>query len=204
METSFAPDCVYRIDATHRIVFVGGNWVDFARCNHGDHLVPDKVLGRSIWEFITEPTTIEIYRALVARVVSRASLAEFGFRCDGPEVRRHMWMEVTRAADGTCQFTSTVIRQERRTFIPLVDPQALRESQKYVTVCSWCKRVAVPDSGWVEVERAVGAMGLFGLPRLPQLTHGICPPCQARFQTEIDYYQSSHTRGACGAVGARG
>lgn len=203
MESARQAEFVYRIDAHQRLVFVSEHWGSFGEENHGRHLAAEQVLGRSLWDFITDQTTIEIYRALVARVVQTACVAQFPFRCDSPGARRHMWMILSALENGACQFSSRILREEPRTFVPLLDPLALRDPRAFVTVCSWCKKVAVPNTGWLEVERAVGVMELFGTPLQPQLTHGICPPCEAGFHEEIESWNGS-TRGSTSSSSSAG
>ena len=55
-------------------------------------------------------------------------------------------------------------------------PQRPRE-ESFVTMCGWCKRVAVSPRRWLEVEEAIAALALFDEPRPPQLTHGVCEEC---------------------------
>jgi hypothetical protein len=45
-----------------------------------------------------------------------------------------------------------------------------------LTMCGWCDRFLV-DGEWVEVEEAVARLGLFELPKLPSIDHGVCPDC---------------------------
>jgi hypothetical protein len=43
-------------------------------------------------------------------------------------------------------------------------------------MCGWCDRFLV-DGEWVEVEEAVARLGLFQLPEMPAISHGVCPDC---------------------------
>jgi hypothetical protein len=54
-----------------------------------------------------------------------------------------------------------------------------------VVICSWCKKVKVPDLGFVEIEEAVRTLDLFGEPLLPRLTHGSCEPCTRKMREEL-------------------
>jgi hypothetical protein len=56
-----------------------------------------------------------------------------------------------------------------------LDPRSAR-SGDYIPVCGWCKKVRIGEE-WTEVEDAVRQLQLFEEPRLPQITHGICPRC---------------------------
>jgi hypothetical protein len=50
-------------------------------------------------------------------------------------------------------------------------------AQELLTLCSWCKKVRLPEGNWVEVETAALRLEFF-LGDAPQLSHGICPPCK--------------------------
>ena len=57
-------------------------------------------------------------------------------------------------------------------------------SEELLFICSWCKRIELPDDGWTEVEPGGRKLDLFGATALPQLSHSICPECEAR--TAVD------------------
>lgn len=52
-------------------------------------------------------------------------------------------------------------------------------------MCGWCKKVALPDDRWVEVEEAVKVLQLFDAPRLPRISHGICRECLDAFEMPL-------------------
>jgi hypothetical protein len=83
-------------------------------------------------------------------------------------------MQMTPAPDDGIQFDSVTLATEARTPVELVSAASLAAA--LVTVCSWCKRVAV-GSEWVEVEVAVDRLGLFGASPPGGLTHGACREC---------------------------
>jgi len=52
-------------------------------------------------------------------------------------------------------------------------------------MCGWCKKVEV-DGRWFEAEAAVNLLGLFELPLMPRLSHGICPECYRKMNKLIE------------------
>jgi hypothetical protein len=48
-----------------------------------------------------------------------------------------------------------------------------------------CKKIAVSDSEWQEIEIAMVTLNLFEKERLPQITHGLCPSCYDKAMTEF-------------------
>lgn len=168
----------YRVNEQDEIVFVSDAWARFAAANRGDQsLAPPRVLGHPLWDFISDPTTRHLYRDILARV-RRGVPVRFTFRCDSPDCRRHMEMEVLAGPGDTIEFRSRTVAEELRPPQPLFERDR-PHSERFVRVCSWCKKVDVGGQ-WVEVEEAVGHLGLFHEPLLPQLTHGICDACHAR------------------------
>ena len=53
-------EILYRLNDRDEIVFVNDVWSEFATANDGRHLVPSQVLGRSLWDFITDLTTRQL------------------------------------------------------------------------------------------------------------------------------------------------
>jgi hypothetical protein len=49
-----------------------------------------------------------------------------------------------------------------------------------------CKKIAVSENKWEDLEVAVNKMKLFEKKVLPQLTHGICHACDHTVREEID------------------
>jgi hypothetical protein len=64
----------------------------------------------------------------------------------------------------------------------LLDPNFPR-TEELLTMCAWCKKVKAV--GWVEVEEVVRQRQLFDRPRLPKITHGICPACRTAFESTL-------------------
>lgn len=172
----------YTVNADDDIVFVNEAWDTFAQENGAAHLTSTHVLGRSLWDFVTDDTTRLLYRDVLARIRGTTAM-RFTFRCDAPACRRHLELEVTGGRNGDAVFLVRTLKEEPRPAQPLLDPAQLR-SDALLRMCSWCKRIDV-NGHWVDVEEAVTALGLFDRPRLPQVTHGICDDCYARMAEAI-------------------
>jgi len=167
-------DVCYRIDSDDRIIYVNDQWDRFAGGNDGDGVRSSEVLGRSLWDFIDGLTTQQIYRQIVKR--SRAGNAvDYPLRCDAPDRRRLLQMDVRPADGGAVEFRSRIVSEEPRQALSLLDRRFPRTGD-LITVCSWCEKVRV-GGRWVEVEDAIAALGLFQQGELPALTHGICRDC---------------------------
>jgi hypothetical protein len=173
-----AEPIVYRIDWQDRITFVNDGWTKFAIENDAPELTAANVLDRSLWDFITDSTTIQLYRDLIGRVRAGRGV-QFPFRCDGPRVRRFLQMEMSITRErGTLEFATTVVRHEDRE-APALLAQAAAFAASTLRICSWCKQVDVRGR-WLEVEDAVRELALFDAPAA-DLTHGMCEACAERF-----------------------
>jgi hypothetical protein len=75
-------------------------------------------------------------------------------------------------------------------FTSRLDQAVIREPQQilkrtaprsadFIRMCGWCKKIAVPEDRWEDVELAIPLLGLQAAHALPALTHGICPRCFA-------------------------
>lgn len=165
----------YRIDRDYLIVSVAGNWNAFALENEGPELAGDAVIGRRLWEFITDPSTREIYRNLVERAFDGRSV-QFDIRCDAPDTRRCAQVSISPADDGSVEFEILTTKVE-----PRPPQELLRRGNSTPTgliqSCSWCNRIRTARGEWNEIEDAVTKLHFFELECMPAITHGICPDC---------------------------
>jgi hypothetical protein len=165
---------IYRVDAQDRITFVDASWLAFAVENELPALTAEAVTGKVLWDFISEPTSRQFYKIFAAKARETGQIIAIPFRCDGPQQRRFMKMFIMPQPEGALEFRSVLELEEARPRVDVFDAKFPRTSE-YITVCAWCKRAKAPD--WVEVEAAVQELQLFNRPRLPQISHGICPDC---------------------------
>ncbi|MDT8319362.1 MAG: hypothetical protein RQ826_02420 [Xanthomonadales bacterium] len=167
----------YRLNDRDEIVYVNEVWDLFALANSGEHLTATRVLGRPLWDFITDDTSRRLYRVVLAKVRDDRPV-RFDFRCDSPDCRRLLEMEVSRGQHGSTEFRVRTLAKEKRQPQALLDPYR-PPSGELLCVCAWCKRVDMGDR-WTEVEEAVSLLGLPERSLLPEVTHGICEDCNAR------------------------
>lgn len=184
----------YDVDRADRITAVSESWTAFAVANDGGHLVPPTIVGKSLWSAISDPATRALYQTLVGRVRRGGGPSSFHFRCDSPSKRRELEMRIAARADDALRFTTSLLREEERPAVPLLDPAAARAGA-IVIVCGWCARVRVPEDRWVEVEVAVRLLRLFEGTALPRLSHGICPSCSDKMIAALDAEGGGSPRG---------
>src|SRR3954468_5126079 len=173
-----AEPIVYRIDWQDRIVSVNDAWTWLPIENEAPAPRAPRLLHPSIWDFVSDTSTIHLYRDLLARTRGGQAVT-FPFRCDGPRVRRFQQMEMKIAPVGTAlEFTTTVVRQEQRPAEMILDRRVPRAAPS-VRVCSWCKRIEV-NGRWAEIEDALTELAIFNR-HVPDLAHGMCEDCSEWF-----------------------
>ena len=178
---------IYRINSQDQIVFVNDRWNQFASANDSVHLMKHGVLGKSLWDFITDYSTRDLYQQMV-NSVRKGKTVEFKFRCDSPNWRRFLEMHITTHKDHTVQFECKTIFTEDRPLQKLLDKETLR-SEKVVVICSFCKKVNTREDYWHDVEDAVSMIGAFDSEHFPILSHGICIECYPTLLNQLNRKQ---------------
>jgi hypothetical protein len=175
---------IWTIDDADKIVHVNDAWLAFAVENTAPQLAAALVLDQPIWRFIQGQETSYLYQQIFRRVRADKAPVKFPFRCDSPDCRRFMEMELASLPGAAIQFTAHILREEWRDPIDLLDASRNR-SGEFVTVCSWCKKINIPGQGWGEIEAAIMALDLFGHHSMPRMTHTICDSCRSALRLEL-------------------
>ncbi len=172
------PDANYRIDARNRITCVSPAWSAFAINNGAPELTGERVLGKSLWDFVADRETRHLYVLVFEKVRRDRQPITIPFNCDSPTLRRFMQLAISALPEGGLALVGHLLREESREPARLLDRMAER-SQSYLRICSWCRRVEAGANDWIEVEDAIRRLTLFSSSVLPQLTHGVCPTCRS-------------------------
>lgn len=172
---STAQELCYHLNDKDEIIHVNDEWLEFALTNEGNDLIPEKVLGRYLWDFIADSTTVQIYRQLVDKA-RQGKPTRFTLRCDSPDCRRLLEMTISSDDEKQVQFATRILYSEKREPVVLLSRNMLR-SDEFLRTCSWCNKFAVGGERWVEVEDALVELRVFEKDVMPRLTHGICKKC---------------------------
>lgn len=167
-------DVVYWVNDLDEICFVNEAYDEFAERNDADAVRSHRVLNRSLWDFIGDRTTQELYRRALMRVRLGRKL-RFDFRCDAPGYRRTMQLQMACLESGTVEFRVSLLHEEQRAVQTLLE-RPVGHSQYELHVCCFCKKVLVGDI-WLEVEEAAARLHLFSRPYMPALRSCVCTPC---------------------------
>jgi hypothetical protein len=177
----------YRIDAADRLTAVSEQWDTFARANQGGASTASAVIGRSLWDFISDATTTELYRQVLARIRAGRAMT-YSFRCDSPECQRLLEMRIRLVDEtGAVEFRTETLFSGARALPPVSqgDGSVGAEPEEMIRMCGWCNRIDVAGE-WLEVEQAMPRLPLMEYPAQSMLTHGICEVCLARMTAEVE------------------
>lgn len=194
MDTEFFE---YVIDANDVIVSVNDSWKAFARENGGEGL-GERAIGTWLWQHMAGVEVKHLFRALLERVREGRRVVRIPFRCDAPDLRRHMMLEVTPLPADAVRFVSWTQEEEGRPKVHLLEPHHNSPDGPSIRMCAWCKRVEASQGveghhwvsesagNWREVEDAMAELGLLSRGPLPRITHGVCGDCRTRVIGELD------------------
>lgn len=172
----------YSIDEKNCLTAVDDNWLTFAKKNDAPALTRQAIFGRSIFDFIADSESRQLYSAIFDKVRHTGEDSVIPFRCDSAGTRRFMELCVRREPGDHVTFESVLICEEHRPVAELLDPDR-PTSDELLRMCSWCKRIDV-DGTWMEIEDAMRELDLFSQSVLPKLSHGICEDCRDKLERE--------------------
>lgn len=168
---------IHRIDRNDRIIFVNDNWLSFASENGAPGLSERRVLNQSLWDFISGWQVRHLYLLLLNRLRKLPGAhVIIPFRCDSPEVRRFMEMDVHSLGQGVIEFKSRVVRIEARNEAAH-QVKSAQWANESLNVCSICNKIQIGKSEWLEIDEAIARYNLLSEGHLPQLTYGRCSSC---------------------------
>jgi hypothetical protein len=110
----------YCVNAEDQISSVNKEWLSFAAANEGRALFPPGILGRSLWDFIGDMETQHIYRVLHGRVRALGMPVRLSFRCDGPERRRLLQLDILPQCHQELLYRVRTLKQKCRTPVSLL------------------------------------------------------------------------------------
>ena len=175
----------YEISESGILISVNPEWLAFASENGAHELGPDSVLGRPLWKFIAGSEVRHLYHAILNRLKVTAGTLNLPYRCDSPDCRRLLNMQVFYIpARQTYRFESRILSSERRKPISLLEPSQTHGGE-LLNMCSWCKKIMLDSSNWVEPELAIQSLKLFECSTLPYISHGVCPNCKEHISKEL-------------------
>lgn len=148
-------------------------------------------VGTSVFSIVQGEPVRQSYRMLHEAAWSgRADSFGFAYRCDAPDVERHMFMSISRIAEAAdaeaVLYQSIVINEVQRPPLPLfafeLHASSATDTDRMVTLCSYCQKVAWPAGSTCPQREWVDAVEFYrrGGRSDAVVSHGICEACFAR------------------------
>jgi hypothetical protein len=154
------------------------------------------MVGKSLFSIIRGEPVRQSYLTLHRSVWSGDTDAiGFAYRCDAPDIERHMFMSLSRISDGPAAiavlYQSIIISEVHRPPLPLFAFEWLAgpaaTADQIVTLCSYCQSVAWPTDAYPDQREWIGAVEFYrrGGRTDAVVSHGICEACLDRIVAPV-------------------
>lgn len=137
------------IDRELRILWVGGDWDEFALENHGPAAVANNVLSTCLMDHIVGEDTRAIWRDLIQAVFDTQKELKLDYRCDAPHLLRRVQLSIRPMKEDRLLLVHDL--RDVRNFGKSFAPWHYRHDATHAK-CSFCNSVR-PDGGvWLATE----------------------------------------------------
>lgn len=170
-------DFAYRIDARDRVASVETAWLQF---EPGRSRQPSV----SVWDYISGYEVRHLFKMMFDSARADRREVSVPFRCDTPTARRFMELKIEPQDDGCLSIAGQMLHEESRDSVELLASDE-RDPDRYLEICSWCKRIDLGGDNWVEVEDAVRELDLLSEPLMPTLNHSVCFDCMDKVEKYV-------------------
>ncbi len=177
MATHAQPIYRYCVDENDVVTSVDQWWLAFAQENNASGLTESNILGRSLWDFISDDPTRTLYREIHAHVRSTGSPISIPLRCDSPTLQRFMELTISTPRDRQLLYECALIRAVPQRRLAVLDPEQKR-SVGFLIMCSFCKRCLIEPAAWLELENIALKLRLYDGQTVPELIFTVCPTCE--------------------------
>ena len=171
------PLVTYTLNADDLIESIGADWMAFAQENGASELTGESVVGRSLWDFLSDDGTRQVYESIFRRVRLEGVPCLFPFRCDSPTMWRRMMMKISKHSNDLIALECSLINSRTRRILHLLDVSSQRNENR-LTLCSFCLKGLVEPIGWIEIEDAAKCLRLLEQRTAPQVVYDVCPNCK--------------------------
>lgn len=177
-------EIAYGVNEHDQLVFANLDWNQFAFENGAPHLEEAHVLGKSLWDFVGDGVTRQLYRGALEQA-RRGFVIDLTLRCDAPWERRLIQMFISPGIRADIEFRTRLLCSKPRPVQLLLEPTAPR-SRKALFLCCWCNRVSLGMAEWLEVEEASERLRLADAKEFPCLEYVTCPCCFAKITAILE------------------
>lgn len=162
------------VDSSLRILWVGGDWDDFARIAGAEAATANRILSTKLTRHITDIETADKVAEMVETVMRAKRPLRMEYRCDSPEEVRRFRLTIQPLKDDRAVMVHD-LHDALRLDTPMV---AWRFDPSVAEVkCSMCSRIHLPI-GWKDPSD-------LSFPHPAQVRYRMCPQCTARADSAI-------------------
>ncbi|PJF08126.1 hypothetical protein [Pseudorhodobacter sp. MZDSW-24AT] len=167
--------CFCVVDSSLRILWVGGDWDDFAMANGGGAILANDVLSTRLTDHITDDPTTEAVAKLVRAVIATKGTLRMDYRCDAPHELRRMRLTIKPMKDDRA-----IMVHELRDAVQLRPEMGLWSFDPAARnlKCSICGKVHLPDGPWFDPAQRGNRHPEF-------VSYTVCPTCVGHIETAI-------------------
>lgn len=173
----------YVLDTELRLLWVGGEWDEFALENSAPGARANEVLSTSLLGHIADSTTKDAVKALIGAVQDMQTPLRIDYRCDSPTMLRRFQMTIQPMKDGRILMVHDL--RDAHSFDSPRGPWH-HKGDAAAEKCSFCCAVRVPGQTWTAPEAL-----LVDHPAEVALT--LCPDCVARVEEAIAALRGSRS-----------
>ncbi len=155
------------LDEDLRLLWVGGDWDEFALSNGGQHCLANEVLATRLPDHICDTDTTEAILRMVSVVQKRQREVRIDYRCDSPTTSRLFRMSIVPMKDHRVLMVHDLrdARSFDRDLGHWKADVAARDCK-----CSFCCAVQLEGAGWVPPETLPGT-------HPERVRYTLCPDC---------------------------
>lgn len=162
------------VDSSLRILWVGGDWDEFARRNGGEAALANNILSTRLTAHIVDLMTADKVLEMVQVVIETQRTLRLEYRCDAPHEVRRFLLTIKPMKDGRA-----IMVHELRDAVQLDPPmqQWHYDPTARTQKCSTCGMVHRAE-GWVDP-------AVSQIEHPPYVGYTTCPTCIARIDAAL-------------------
>lgn len=163
------------VDSSLRLLWIGGDWDDFARKNAGEGAVANAVLTTPLTSHITDIRTADKVAQMIQVVLDTKKPLRMEYRCDSPDEMRRFRLTIQPMKDDRA-----VMVHDLRDAITLENPMQVWSFHPNARdlKCSMCGGIHL-DGAWVDPLES-------HVPHPTTVCYTMCEGCEARADAAIE------------------
>lgn len=165
----------YVLDPQDRILWIGGEWDEFALANGGSGAGSNRVLATPLARHVAGETTRAALVRMIGAVRDAAAPLRIDYRCDSPKLLRRVQLTIQPMKEDRVLMVHDL--RDARAFEEALTPWHA-EASAAARKCSFCGAVHLPGRGWTFAED-------LGAAHPTAVDYAVCPGCAAQIDEVV-------------------